>query len=261
MSDRKLARMSEGEVTRIIESRGTTISDIEKAEAELQCRRQFGDEARITLGYTQLSEALKNETLDKPVDVILLKTLRQLGIRPLCSRSVARYKAAKAGNQVNLFLKGFGLPMLFSGLLATIITIIAAFNDPAGIMAGLHVHWIWSTLLGAGAAMVWAEHAIVLRNEWHETMLKNYGSLFSKGPLVPKEALEIALRIRRNLSDVQFSVHHLIRERGPWFKLPEAIGTAIFDPDPFLEVSFGGEKYFVAVWDEPGFDGKLLEVE
>ncbi len=83
--------------------------------------------------------------------------------------------------------------------------------------------------------------------------------------LTSSGVLEIAFEISQRLPEANFLIHSLELNRGPAFKvldwMDEIHRRISFDSDPFLEVQFGGESYFVAVWDEPGFDGKLMQVD
>lgn len=246
----------------VIHEAGAFIQAANDANTELERRKEFAKEASKSLGYSSLEQTMSNETVDIPVDVVLLKNLLALDIIPLDRKSVLRYKDAMAGNQLNVFLKGFGFPIMFAGIVATLVLAWAAAQNPVAAASEINIHWLWPALAGIGFAMVWAEHAIFRRSYWREPELKHYSSWGDKSTLLPREALEIAMRVKARLPDVGFRVHHLVLERGPWFKAFGFVGEMWNDdPDPFLEVYYGGESYFIAVWDEPGFDGKLKVVE
>jgi hypothetical protein len=59
---------------------------------------------------------------------------------------------------------------------------------------------------------------------------------------VPEFALNKAIQIKREVPEAKFFVHRLTSFR-----------------DPFLSVSLGSESYFVEVWDEPKFEGRLTK--
>ena len=258
MSNRKLSRMKQEEIQGIIDVRTARI-DAANAEATLLAERMaFADTVGRELGYSSLKEAMAKETIDMPVDVVLLKTLSRLGIRPLDRESVLRYKATQSRNLLNLILKTFGVPLMTSGLLVILVVIAAALvNNGAAIKA---IIFPWGAIFGLGCAMTWAEHAIVPRREWRIVEVsKNFIHLDSH--FIPRAALQMALDIRRALPDTRFVTHELLKDYGSWFKWLEQMYHSVADPDPFLEVHFGGESYFIAVWDEPGFDGKLMQID
>lgn len=262
MSHRKLARMSGSEILSIITVRGDQIQDAAEALAVLEERKQFASRVETALGYRPLAAAIKEETLVAPVDVVLLKVLHKLGVRPLKLASVLRYKHDAVKNSLNLLLKAFGFPLMFSGLMAVTILLIAASRTPEVISAQLSVHWIWPALLGMGAFMVWAEHALIPRTEWIvHSLERGHPWILDRPSLVPREVLQLALRVKEELVKCEFYVHALSQDHGPWFKIFGVIGNVIADPDPFLEVRFGGESYYIAVWDEPGFDGKQMQID
>lgn len=70
---------------------------------------------------------------------------------------------------------------------------------------------------------------------WEHTEIKSYAEP------IPEFVLQKAIQIKEACPDVQFYVHHL--------NDPKA--------DPFLVAVHGDEVYFVEVWAEPGFEGRL----
>ncbi|MEK7099868.1 MAG: hypothetical protein AAB883_01885 [Patescibacteria group bacterium] len=250
--------MKQEEIQRIINIRTAHIDAANAEVALLEERRAFADTVGRELGYSSLKEAMAKEAIDVPVDVVLLKTLSRLGIRPLNRDSVLRYKAAQSRNLLNLILKTFGMPMIASGFLVILVVVIAALADNTAAIKA--ITFPWGAIFGLGCAMTWAEHAIVPRREWRiRDVNKNFIHLDSH--FIPREALQMALDIRRALPETRFVTHELLKDYGSWFKWVEATLRAIPDPDPFLEVHFGAESYFIAVWNEPGFDGKLMQID
>lgn len=78
---------------------------------------------------------------------------------------------------------------------------------------------------------------------WIPTEIEKY-----KEP-IPEFVINKAVQIKRELPDVKIFIRHLSE-----------------NPDPFLEVHYGdvsewddktGERYFIEVWDEPKFEGRL----
>ena len=87
---------------------------------------------------------------------------------------------------------------------------------------------------------------------WKTSSLKNAGDPGAGSYLLPLEVLELALKVKAEVPTVEFRVHELernFRER------------SLFNGCPFLEMDAYGESYYTAVWDEPGFDKKLMNVE
>lgn len=58
---------------------------------------------------------------------------------------------------------------------------------------------------------------------------------------IPEFVLSKAVQIKEKLPEVKLYVHHLNQPK----------------LDPFLIAAFGNEVYFVEVWDEPKFEGRL----
>lgn len=62
---------------------------------------------------------------------------------------------------------------------------------------------------------------------------------------IPERVLAKAIQIKEAETDVQFVIHHLAR------------GRRAISKDPFLEVRFRNEHFFIEVWDEPNFSNEL----
>ncbi len=181
--------MKPGEIQAIISCRAGEIEASIRRQAELDERLQFAEKAKQRFGYSALHDAVSKETVDTPADVVLLKALCDSGIIPLNRDSVLIYQKSMVGWDLNLFLKGFGFPLFFSGLLAAIIVVIATLKAHSGFADVLRVHWIWAAICGVGAAMLWVEHAVVVRKEWRRQGMK---ALFSWGgnALLPRGFLK-----------------------------------------------------------------------
>lgn len=265
MSNRVLARMKPEEITAIIDERSHHLQELERLAQDREERLAFADRVEKEFGYTQLKQAVAAEKPDTPADVVLLKTLVGLGIRPLNHDSVVRYKERMARSLLNMLMKAIGLPLLWgSGCTFLVIGIAAMLGTP---VSAIKVLSNWPTcgyVFGVGFFFVWAEHVFIPRKEWRVSEIKSLwwvGAASSN--LLPRGCLEMALRITTELKGATFNIHQLVNKTGSafsWLPDPETIAS-FFDPDPFLEVRFGGEAYYVAVWDEPGFDGKLMEVD
>lgn len=261
MSQRKLSLMKPEVIHAIIDGATGAIKSATDAQAELEERKRFAEETEKRLGYRPLSQAVSQETISVPADVVLLKALVELDIRPLDRESVLRYMVDMSGNNLNLFFKGIGFPLLSAGLVSVLVLMISAYRSPELVGGEMHIHWLWPAIAGLGFFMVWAEHAIFPRKSWRAIAINNFFSFGPKSALLPREVLTIALKVKDALGLAELKVHQLQHDRGPWFKVFGLAATIFNDPDPFLEVRFGGESYFIAVWDEPGFDGKLMRVE
>lgn len=73
------------------------------------------------------------------------------------------------------------------------------------------------------------------RFAWRQHGLKGYHRP------VPVGVVEMAVRLKRQQPNVDFRVHELEENRRI---------------DPFLSVTLGQAEFYIAVWDEPGFEAK-----
>lgn len=264
MSSRTLSRMKPEEINAIIDGRSSKIRAAAEANAALEERRAYAERASKLLEYKPLKAAVEYETVETPADVVLLRALANLGIRPLDLASVVRYKNHMASNVVNKLMKAIGLPLICSSLLCMAIALVSA-HFVSVSAAENRVDSVWGLLFGIGFFLVWVEHAFVPRREWSVTELKNSG-VWHGAALLPRGVLDLGMQVKEVLPNAGLYVHQLNKDSGPWFKVLDVafggVGNALRSlDDPFLEVRFGGESYFIAVWDEPGFDGKLMEVD
>jgi hypothetical protein len=77
---------------------------------------------------------------------------------------------------------------------------------------------------------------------------KGGGRAASYRGYIPVHILNEALSVRSKLTSAEFSIYELTREER---EVPRPL------PDPFMEVSLGAERYFIAVWDEREFEAKM----
>jgi hypothetical protein len=261
MSNRQLRLMDPQEIAGIVNAHDIAAGKADGAEALLEERKAFGEEVAETLNYKGVLESVKAETIERPADVALLKTLCELGIRPFDRDSVFSYMDDQIKNRRNMLIKAFGIPAAVIGGFFTAILAIAAIFKIEGVDAmlslmggGAPLALLGPGLLGVGIFFIWAEHTVFVRHVWERSNIEFVShKLNKKGQhMLPREALEIALRIKKELPEARFQVHMLEESRGFFFALAD---------DPFLEVRLGGESYFVAAWDEPGFDGRLMQVD
>ncbi|MES2994617.1 MAG: hypothetical protein V4681_01085 [Patescibacteria group bacterium] len=261
MSNRKLFRMKPDEIAALIDRRASKINEAVNAKQILAERREFAARVDQDFGYSRLKQATEAETVEMPADLVLLKSLIGIGVIPLSRASVERYKMMMARNIVNIITKMFGIPLMVSGAVTIIAIFIAALVSPLSVRET--VAFPWGMIFGIGCFLTWVEHALIPRREWRVSDIKGAGWFTRDSNLIPREVFELATRVKEVLPKTSFLVHELTKDYGPWFKwIPEDLaGRILGDPDPFLEVRFGGESFYIAVWNEPGFDGKLMEVE
>src|SRR5205823_1758215 len=92
----------------------------------------------------------------------------------------------------------------------------------------------------AGCAMVGSANGTTIKTEasWNVTPLLGYRSP------VPKQVLQTAVRLKKQLPGVELTVHELVQSERVL--------------DPFLAARLEETTYFIAVWDEPKFDAESL---
>ena len=74
---------------------------------------------------------------------------------------------------------------------------------------------------------------------WFTTTIRDYSQP------IPERAIAKAIQIKETEPRVEIILHHLARERRSISK------------DPFMEVRFQQENFFIEVWDEPNFSNEL----
>lgn len=167
----------------------------------------------------------------------LAAALARAGVPVLPTADVERYKgiaARRANRRRTRWL--IGAPAAWLASCAVAAAVIA---PPSAVFAVLTV------------AVFGALHSNWPKWQWNEYTLANYGQardLWTNGgrevirrPLIPAEALMIAVQVAELMPDAQLTVQAL--EPGP-------VKPAC---EPFLVVSWGNRRYYLAVWDEPGF--------
>lgn len=70
--------------------------------------------------------------------------------------------------------------------------------------------------------------------EWRQTELKKYGEP------IPEFVLRKAVQLKETLPEVELFIEQLEEQK-----------------DPFLFVKLGEEEFYIEVWDEPRFEGRL----
>lgn len=74
---------------------------------------------------------------------------------------------------------------------------------------------------------------------WHKTRIGQYNH-----PM-PESVIALAIFIKESCPGADFTVHSLAKA----------------DPDPFLSVRYNGELFYIEVWAEPKFTGKLTKLD
>jgi hypothetical protein len=207
-------------------------------------RREVGD-VLAKLGYPHLRDTCATE---HPKASDLLAVLYDVDDAPFTRTSVEQYKEKKL-KELNVapweqifFENGFQasfLIMLMLSLVATVFhisgaefiaEIIVAVSTAALVLTGIFLLVLYARRREA----LWHNYS------WQRLPLEKYSEQ------LPFDVAERIAKIHRSLPCAEFKVDHLVCER----RNP--------DPDPFLIVCYGGQEFYIAVWDEPDFDGKLL---
>jgi hypothetical protein len=223
------------------------ISDVRKIE-------------RISLDHTEdIASELRGEVLAKAYDAFgykadsfgtrgpLSKALYDLDIKPLDGQQVEVYKKSKERK------RSVNWNIIAS---ATGIAIICAFWVICTHIYNQIPDWI--LILGVVVTISLAMHSLFCTTEgpwptyksvqhWEKYSLGREGKYHEYDRYVPVHVLNWAVQIKDCLPKTSFVIH----------ELTVTSGTSWPKPDPFLEVSYGSEKYYIAVWDEREFEAKL----
>jgi hypothetical protein len=204
-----------------IPRRPITDAEVEVASVKNEVLRQ----ASMHLGYhaNEVDPAGRHRA-------VLARTLKDAGIEPLDKRAVARYQASER-RFANRFWWKIGAVMV---TLAAFENVMYASRGTASVGDQEAVYVIGGAFV-LGVAMA----AAFIRKSWFQWVTK---SLIGYDRPVPEFALAYALAIKRENPDVEFHVEELVREDHV--------------ADPFLVVYFGQAAAYIAVWDEPKFEGR-----
>ena len=202
----------------------------------------LANEAAKLLGYGVLKKGLVNAQKSKEQTAPLRQALFSLGIQPFTASSVAAYKEEKnrtckparerVGDAIGMTSVG-GLMIIVpcfavSGLVCTIshfpgwiftsITwlVTSAIICGAGIIIGVMIHGTEETKTG-----------------WNPVPISNYPEP------IPEFALQTAVDVKKACPEANFFIEELVVKK---------------IPDPFLVAELAGEKYYLEVWNEPGFE-------
>ncbi len=190
----------------------------------------FCEEVQGKLGYS-MPRNLGDENLRQ--------ALVDLGIKPFDPKSVEAYKKGKTAARLDRAMEVqffSGLAFLIGSLVVClVVNVLAAgpfvFWPVYGVIAG-----VVATLSSVVIASVFAKNL-----EWESVRLESYRQE------IPLYALQTALDIKEKCPESGFFVDSLVRQ-----------------VDPFLYVRGNGEawdspRYYLEVWNEPGFDKKKEE--
>ena len=211
--------------------------------------RALGD-ILADLGYTQLQDAVAEPlNLKKVEPENLLQALRMVNITPFTWDSVNRYKfetinklhnpawlqtAARMKRTAELLLWSsvpvlVGTGWLYSGH-ASVLAYLPVGLIGIGLgLASMFIDERRMELFAKRGAERWKNY------EWVTASLKDYTKE------IPLEAAERIAAVRAIYPKAKFEIEFLTET-----------------PDPFLVVRHRDERYAIAVWDEPSFDGELI---
>lgn len=204
---------------------------------------EVASEAAEVFGYEPLLRKYGRESL--------IAALAKLDIRPFTNESVAQYKAtmlAKLREQSKFFARHEDFAAFASvipGMLGALAAFSGFFWTIDLLVSGVHE----SNLLHAAGfplGIILCMIAIRVFKISQEAWSLKWAKLGDYRMPLPVSVLEDALRIRKELPSAKFSVDYLTTE------------NAEKAADPFLVVECGGAEFYIAVWDEPDFEGKLL---
>lgn len=204
-------------------------------------RTKLANQAATVLGYSTMARAIA-------APGTLLTVLKNLGIEPLRSSSVAAYKASKvkhgmwSGTKRTLWL------LAILGIFVTLaITALAttpqnSSNFRFGLNTGLVVTAVvlLFTTIGSAAGRDGVGHGTRSRTEWAHHDIAKYDRP------IPEHILLKAIQIKEALPVAYIYVEQL--EETEDSKVRPT-------PDPFLVVWHGTENYYIDVWDERDYEG------
>jgi len=204
-------------------------------EAEITTADLWGDlptEAEAILGYKGLQQAQGKRQM--------MQVLQTANARPFTDESVAKYM-----QQVYkmTYPKVYWLQKrLTDGAMALVMITTAFCFGPALLFWFMSsVTWvpalIFSVIFVAGFATMLSTESKsfgLQPGQWQTADLKGYTQP------VPEFVLQTALDVKRGLPEAEFTVHNFVQMRRVL--------------DPFLQVTYQGNRAFIAVWDEPKFE-------
>jgi uncharacterized membrane protein YeaQ/YmgE (transglycosylase-associated protein family) len=181
----------------------------------------------------------------------LAKAFVKCDIAPLNTEQVEKYKASK---ESNLTIKTWPFYIL------TLLSVVGVYwgfayhyirntNNDSGMVAVIIVGAVGTIVALICGAIFSDEMPTYKRSRgWHRYNLDKYEDrTFHQYPrYVPVHILNMAVQLKNELSGAKFYIDELTTLTvAQW---PE--------PDPFILVQYGSEKYYFGVWDEREFEAK-----
>lgn len=215
-----------------------------KASALTMLQAQLSESSKKLLGY---------DPTHVPVFGVLSHALAKLGIEPLNTSDVDRYKRSKEYTSFSNITRA-ALTLLIVNCLSLISAIA---------LTG-HLHWPWADnakeAVSSANAIMWTTLPIVTLIAWivfafwqDDTMRVQVSRTWQRLHLhgfagyVPEHVIEKAIQIKTEVPDAQFSIDVLQQQETRW-AAPRTLR------DPFLIVTHGQEWFYVDVWEEPKFE-------
>jgi hypothetical protein len=211
---------------------------IPKMSEEVELRVELAREAEKKLGYSALTNALAEQGAIHELPA----ALSGLGIQPFSLESVQTYQAAKLA-EVN----GQRKPSFFQRhaegvFVALVLVVLASFLAGLTFAEKGHRGLTITCFVLTGVSFLSLASAEVFEPKvttwhWGRRALQGYPGE------IPEFILQRALAIQEKVPEAEFYVEHLSKERRV--------------ADPFLVVSHARRSYYVDVWEEPRFEGRL----
>lgn len=220
------------------------------------------------LGLTSLVEKAKTLLKYDPKHVRiygeLSQTLRALGIAPLDPGQVEKYMRSKVYHTLTNVQKAWmwclGLNFaIWAAAAYGYVSLCAYRATEAGaryFQTSGAAPWGWAFIPAMILTVVyvcivgcWTDgrRRTWRTSSWITKGLENYGNY------VPEFALSKAVEIKEKLPQATFTVAEL-EHKTHTFDPP----APVRDPDPFLIVEYGRERYYIDSWDEPKFERSIL---
>lgn len=225
----------------------------------------LGQRAAQILGYNVLNKEInrvESKVADDNKPVTLAQTLAELEIEPYTDISVKEYKNNHLRREIGLLAvypllhriaEILGKPLTFASGLAWITLWCLRDGQPA-LFQPHSLAWQFlpaSILLLSSAIWIWARVTRYKLEHWRWESIP----LFCYELPVPAYVLEKAIAIKERLPNVDIKIEQV--KMFSWkYELIDRF-VSFFDPDPFLSVEYGSQKYYIEVWDEPKFEAKL----
>jgi hypothetical protein len=221
-----------------------------KTPALKDSRVNLAREAESKLGYKVLARAIA-------CPGTLLFKLRELGIEPLQTAAVKKYKTSKEHTGM---WSGTKWTILFWTLVPCMLTLFVYGMVVNGGPHAPDAFWPWyryaSNILSAIAALGFAITGSVSLDvmmgegtrkiiRWHSFTLSNYTGN------VPEFVLSKAVEIKSALPNCQFEIQQL------GTTVNEHHRTVSLLRDPFLVASLDNESYYIDVWDEKEYEASI----